>query len=388
MGPFNADLVAGKTDTGVAPGGGAPSGPSRRQFLAGGLGLAGALGLSGLLAACGSGAVPSSGGAGQAGAGSGTVELLGWSYFDVPTLNSAGVTAKWTPLAAAADLYTKTRRPGTFDLAMPASFQYQTMRDLNLIEPLDESRLPNLANLDPGLDMSWARGADGQLYGVPVDLFWSYVIWDKAQTVQPKTFRDLLTPELKGKVGLMDEPVTLFVLAGLTEGYDGKEITDERLDTIVGMLDQLRPQVGNLHPFGSGQELLARKEIALTIHALPPELGNARAAGVDADAAFFGSYATVDALSIVKGAKNPDAAYVYMNNFLTPTAQEAVTMVTGTAMSVAGGTSQAPDVRMFGGLANILKNSNMLGPVPAEGSGGVAGISEMARVWAQFKESL
>ncbi len=361
---------------------------SRRRFVAGGLGVAGALGLSGVLAACGSNpGSTATGNAGAAAAGTGNIDLLGWSYFNAPELDAAGVTATWTPLALATDLYTRTRQPGTFDVAMPGSFQLATMGDLGLVEPLDESRLPNLANVDPDLDLAWAR-RDGKLYAVPVDLYWSYAVWDKAQTAPVSTFEDLFRPELKGKVGIMDEPVTLFVLAGLLPDYNGQALTEQQLGEVEGMLQRLRPQIGSLYPFGSAPDLFGRREVAVTIHSLPPEVGNVRKAGIDAGAGFYGSYAAMDAWSIITGAKNPDAAYIYMNNSLTPVAQAAMTASTGTSPAVRGVQDQPADVVEFGGVANILQNSNFLEPIPTEGADGVVGNSEMSAAWTRFKESL
>ena len=90
------------------------------------------------------------------------------------------------------------------------------MMDLDRVEPLDESRLPNLANVAPLVSQheSWARGAGNKLYMSPLVLFWIYTIWNKQLTTAPKTFSDLLKPELKGKIGVLDDEVPLFILAG------------------------------------------------------------------------------------------------------------------------------------------------------------------------------
>lgn len=364
-------------------------GVSRRRFLAGGLGVAGALGVSGLLAACGSGSGSTTGAASGSGeSGSGTINLLGWTDYRAPEMDEAGVTANWTPLAASPDLYTKTRQAGTFDVAMPTSFLFGTMLDLDLVEPLDKSRLPNLPNIDPALDMSWAY-RDGQLYMTPLLVYWSYSIWDKTQTTQPTTFEDLFKPELAGKVGLLDDEITMSIIARLTGNYDGAPFTEQKLEEVADMLQRLRPQIGAIYPFGGSVDLLARKEIAVTVHSNLPEIRNVREAGVDAGAGFYGSYAGVDGLCIIKGSNNTDAAYTYLNHSLTAPVQLAVTEASGTAVTVKGADGQASDVvQEFGGVANILNSSLMLQPIPAEGSDGVAGFADMTTVWREFKESM
>jgi spermidine/putrescine transport system substrate-binding protein len=359
---------------------------SRRRFVAGGLGLAGALSLSSVLAACGTGtgssASPTSGGGGSA------INVLGWTDYRAPEMDAAGVTANWTPLAQSPDLYTKTRQAGTFDVGMPTSFLFGTMLDLDLVEPLDESRLPNLGNIDPAVDMSWAY-RDGKLYMTPLLVYWSYSIWDKTQTTQPRTFEDLFKPELAGKVGLLDDEITMSIIARLSGDYDGAPLTEQKLEEVAGMLKRLRPQIGAVYPFGSSVDLLARREIAVTVHSNLPEIRHVREAGVDAGAGFYGSYAGIDGLCIIKGANNTDAAYTYLNHSLTAPVQLSVTAASGTAVTVKGTDGQASDVvQEFGGVANILKNALVLKPIPAEGSDGVAGFADMSTVWREFKESM
>lgn len=271
---------------------------------------------------------------------------------------------------------------------MPTSFLFGTMLDLDIVEPLDESRLANIGNIDPALDMSWAY-RDGRLHAVPLLTFWSYAIWNKAQTSEPKTIADLMKPELKGKVGLLDDQVTLNIFAKLTGDYDGQPMTEQKFEEVLGILDRLRPQIGSVYSFGSSIDLFSRGEIAVTVHSNLPELRNVRAAGVDAGGAFFGSYAAVDGLCMIKGASNPDAVYAYLDHSLEPAVQAAVTSESETAVTVLGAEDMASDlVREFGGVSNILKNSLILAPIPAESSDGVVGFSEMSRAWQEFKESL
>ena len=90
----------------------ANSAMSRRQLLRAGMGVAGAFSASGLLAACGSSAPTSSSGGGAskgaASAGSGTINVIGWSDYDAPGLKAPNIKAKWTPLSYTPE---STRRP-------------------------------------------------------------------------------------------------------------------------------------------------------------------------------------------------------------------------------------------------------------------------------------
>ena len=56
------------------------------------------------------------------------------------------------------------------------------------------------------------------------------------------------------------------------------------------LLDQLKPQVQSVYPFGGSPSLFSRGEIAATVHSNLNEIDLVRKAGVDAGAGFFGSF--------------------------------------------------------------------------------------------------
>jgi len=356
--------------------------------------MAGALSLPGLLAACGSddsttatGSQGGETGAAASSTASGTVSVLGFANYDLPEFSTDDLKVKWTPLATTSELYTKTAQAGTFDIAQPADVTLATMVELGRLDPMDESRVPNFANLSPAItsDDSSYR-IDGKLYGVPMAYYFTYALYDKKQMAKPKVFEDMLAPELKGKIGLADD-IFIMLILGQLAGFNTGVFTEEQFDQIQKMLERLKPQVGTVYPFGADINLLARGEIAMTPHSFLNGIANARKAGIDADWAYFGSYGGLDIFAMVKGAKNPDGAYALIDHVLTDPVQTAMGDKTY-SHPVVTGAGESAATKEFGSLEEAVKNAPIVGAIPPEGSDGKVGFAEWSQVFQDFKASL
>ena len=380
----------------LGPDAGAPGLWSRRRLLTTGAGMAGALILPAWLAACGSddadGGSAATGGTTTGGAApaaaSGTVSVLGFSNYDLPEFSTDDVSVKWTPLATTSELYTKTAQAGTFDIAQPADVTLATMVDLGRLDPLDESRIPNFSKLAPEATAAESSfRINGELYGVPMAYYFVYTLYDKKQMAQPpKVYEDLLAPELKGKLGLADD-IFIVLILGQLAGFNTGVFTEEQLEQIQKMLNQLKPQVASVYAFGSEINLMARGEIAMTPHSFLNGIANAREAGIDAGWANFGSYGGLDIFTIVKGAKNPDAAYEVLNRSLDEAVQ--TTMADKTySHPVITGAGESEVTKEFGTLQEAVKNAPIVGAIPPKGSDGKVGFAEWSQVFEDFKASL
>lgn len=359
------------------------AGFSRRQLLRTGVGAAGAL----ALAACGTGG-SSTGAAAAHAAGTGNINVLGWGNYQVPALDTPGITTKWTELILTSELYTKTAQPGTFDIVNPSVMNVGTMVELNRVQPIDRSRVPNLANtIESFSGAKGLLGPDGNLYALPFQYYFSYSVWNNKQTTQPRTFEDLMRPELKGKLGLLDDSFTLVVI-GMLAGFNTGNFTEQQLEQIKGMLERLKPQVGSVYPFGGSVNLLARGEITMTIHSLADEIKLVREAGVDAGWAYFGSYGGLDTLALAKGAPNADAAYTYLDHMLSAPAQVGLSNTVFEVPVVKGVQDQiTTDIKSLGTLDEMLQRAPVLSSIPAKGSNGMVGFAEWAEVWDAYRAS-
>ena len=86
---------------------------------------------------------------------------------------------------------------GMMDVACVEAPNAYRLQALNLLEPIDESKVPNLKYVRPGL---------GSQYFVP-HIYSPQVLIYNPQTVKspPTTFADLLDPRFKGRIGFPTE---------------------------------------------------------------------------------------------------------------------------------------------------------------------------------------
>ena len=352
---------------------------SRRRLLQAGLGVAGALAVPGVLAR-----------AATASSNASSINVLMWNNYNVPGMKMPNVKATWTYMSVTQDLFTKTAQAGTFDVVNPASVDTVDMVKAGRLQPLDPSKIPNLSQIDPAVaaaQKNWAF-VGGKRYAVPLVYYHSYAIWNKKKTSQPKTFQDLLKPELKGKVGVSDDDFWIHVMGNLA-GFKGALYTHQQLDTIIKMFQKLKPQVGTVYPYGNEPEVLSRGTAWVTPNSLLSEIAAVRHAGVNAGAAFFGSYGANDALAIPKGAPNVDAAYAWINHALGATAQASLAAGAVNPVNAHVPKSKIPPaVTEFGPLSQQLKHAPIMTNLPATGSGKYVGLADWDSAWEQIKASL
>jgi spermidine/putrescine transport system substrate-binding protein len=352
---------------------------SRRQLLQTGMGVAGALAIPGVLASAAAASSKAS-----------SINVLMWNNYNVPGMKMPNVKATWTYMAATQDLFTKTAQAGTFDVVNPASVDTVDMVKAGRLQPLDASRIPNLSQVAPAMsapERNWAF-VGGKRYAVPLVYYHSYAIWNKKKTTQPKTFNDLLKPELKGKVGVSDDDFWIHVMGNLA-GFKGSLYTHQQLDTIIKMFQKLKPQVGVVYPYGNEPEVLSRGTAWVTPNSLLSEIAAVRHASVDAGAAFFGSYGANDALAIPTGAPNLNAAYAWINNALGVTAQASLAAGAVNPVNAHVPKSKIPQaVSEFGPLSQQLKHAPIMTNLPSTGSGKYVGLADWDSAWEQIKASL
>src|SRR5262249_53882583 len=75
----------------------------------------------------------------------------------------------------------------------------------DLVEAIDESRVPGIAEIFPEFLNVQPIRKDGKLYAVPFTWGTLSMIYDPAATAKPSSWTDALKAEVKGKVAMIDE---------------------------------------------------------------------------------------------------------------------------------------------------------------------------------------
>jgi spermidine/putrescine-binding protein len=316
------------------------AGHTRRSVLQGALGATAALALPGLLAACGGSkgsATASSAGGGAEEVG-GTLRYLGWQGEDfqellAPWMRRNGVTIEPSFIDNMSGIAAKYAAGGgsEFDIINFSSNGTQRLLGSGVpFMPLDLERVPNFAGVQKFFqDNESLQNEDGEIVAIPTAWGALGVSYDSKAVSAPAAWGDLLEPEFKGKITVIDDPSTAFGLAAPILGYNGGEMTQDQFGEVRGYLEKVVAQAKKLTPsFGDMATLLASGEVIAawggysSIDAFAAEAGNSdirtQIELSDGSASFTECYA------IPEDGQNAATAYAMIDALLEPKSNAAV----------------------------------------------------------------
>jgi spermidine/putrescine-binding protein len=218
---------------------------------------AAALGLSAsalsVLAACGGDAKSSASGStkgvklGDLGTVGGALQVITYAGYEggdaiKPWLKETGVSEKLTPINNQDDVTTKLRSPAgkTADAAQLGVAQVKQYQQLGLAYPLQPEWLPNAKHVHPYfLDLT--KDADGALTAVPF-------VWgalgcnhDPKRIATIESWQELADPKLKGRVAMIDDPVSTIQTGALAVGIrEPQKMTRDQLEEVKAFLAKVK----------------------------------------------------------------------------------------------------------------------------------------------------
>ena len=255
----------------------------------------------------------------------GEVVVYNWSeYIPQDVLDNftkeTGIKVVYSTFEANEAMYAKVKllQGKGYDVVVPSSYFVEQMHKEKLLAPLDKSKLPNLANLDPKT-LNQAYDPDN-VYSVPY--MWGTVgIGYNTKHIPAGSvtkWADLLRPEYKGKVILTDDLRDAFAIALKASGGSLNSADESNIKTAYEFLKQLKSSVrifdvtaikqaliGEevwIGPIWSGDFLVAQEESPNLAFAFPEE----------------GVILWVDCFAIPKGSKNVENAHIFINYMLRP----------------------------------------------------------------------
>jgi len=314
---------------------------TRRRFLqrAGALGV-GALALPGLLAGCGdddesatTGTAETTGGPAEVPAASGRLDYLSWEGYDIPDALKAWKTAnkievKTNYIANHDDIQAKIKAAGSaggFDITTYYQGYKPLYAQLKILKPIDESKLPNLGNLDEfwGKDLGnfWVD-PDGTRTGVP----WTWtalgISYDEAKIEAPASNYDLLDAKFKGKVAVVDDPTGAWAMGTHILGMKPDEVRKADLAKVNDFLSQIIAQSSGVSPsFGDVTTKLTSGDAVVAFQgwsAVNKFAADAGTKTIKWTLPKEGGFTACDCWAIASTADNDDAVYSWMNETLKP----------------------------------------------------------------------
>jgi spermidine/putrescine transport system substrate-binding protein len=219
------------------------------------------------------------------------------------------------------EAFTKLRtNPGYYDIIDLSTSYTLNAADEGLVQPIDASKLGNFKDLYPDFRDSPQLTREGKVYGVAWIWGGTAVAYDTEVFPSPPTSLDVLwDPKHAGKICWRDDPEDAVRFAAMALGQNPDKPQD--LPAIREKLRALKPQI---KAFWKSEDewlkLVAAKQCVLsTIWTTSVEKAHFV---YNLPVSFFvpkeGAIAARDALSMVTGAPNPDAAYAFIDYMISP----------------------------------------------------------------------
>jgi len=201
-----------------------------------------------------------------------------------------------------------------YDVIHPSDYMINVLAREDILQTLDQNKLPNMKNLDPELLKAYG---DTTNYVVPYQMGTQAIVYNsKTVPNPPASWADLWSPEYEGRMVAVDDSRVLIGAALLTLGYDINTKDPEQLKQAKEKLIELMPNIKvfdsdspktsliagdvDLGVVWNGEAFLAQRENPDFQYAFPKE----------------GSIIFYDGMGLPKSAPHPDAAYAWLNYIL------------------------------------------------------------------------
>jgi spermidine/putrescine-binding protein len=317
---------------------------------------------------------------------SGTLNVLGSQSYESHENDPKGLTVKWGYNTTNEQIITKTTQPGTFDVVIIYQGEIDQLRKLDRIVPIDPTKIPNYAKLGPFFRNAPVTHRDGQLYAVPYHWGYGYCEYNKDKVAPPTTYKDLLSPKLKKKVGLPDDPYAVIsnwaVFAGMPKPNN---LNKTQFAKVMKLLHDFKPQVLTIHQYGEEAQLFGRGDIYVGLPEYSSSVIESNKAGANNAFTTLGAWSYVDCFMILKTAKNPAGAYAYINHALTPAAELASTKKSQAFPVLDSAITALPKALRYKTASDVLKKAPLLPGVTVETGGSDVPFQDWVKAWEQFK---
>jgi spermidine/putrescine transport system substrate-binding protein len=333
----------------------------------------------------------------------GAVSMFGWQDYDAGLrvgdfLKRENIEVSFTPIGNNDEIISRLSAGGAgqIDIVTPYMGYIPFMVAAELLEPIDESLVPNLAKVPEVFRNDSNVIVNGTRYSVPFTWGSGPMAYDPAVIkTAPESWMDVFKPEYKGKVGMMDDPIGNQMLAAIlaTDAKVPTLLTPEQLDQATEFLiklkkDQLRQLAVS---WGELANALARNEVAITFSGGEFLKKFAGDAGKKIEFTYpkEGTFAWLDSYCIAKGAPNREAAHKCANQALDVEGQVAFGEKTFQAIVVPEAIAKLqPSTRElypYDNLGEFQMKAKFFPMPPLEPDGKHASYSDWQAAYQKFK---
>jgi len=202
---------------------------------------------------------------------------------------------------------------GTIDIVTPYMGYIPMMVAADILQPIDESKVPNLNKIHPFFKDDPNIIVDGVRYGVPFTWGCAPMMYNtQVISSAPESWADLFKPEYTGKVGMMDDPLGNIMLGAVvaTDAEVATSLTKKQLDDTIKYLISVKKIARLMTPsWGDLADAMARGDVVITFsgwETLKKFCADKGAGHIDYVYPKEGTFAWLDTFSIAKDAPNAD----------------------------------------------------------------------------------
>jgi spermidine/putrescine-binding protein len=332
----------------------------------------------------------------------GELSFLSWEGYDLPDiitpwLDENGITLTPTYLGDHNEIQAKLLASGGnagFDIITYYQGYSDFYRQLEILSPLDEERIPNLSTMFPFFSSDvgnyWVD-TEGVRTGVPWTWQLNGLAYDEAEVPALDSYRELLDSQYTGRVGIANDPIGGIQLVAQTLGYDYTEIPKDAVPELQDFLVQLFGQAKTVSPtFGDATSLIVAGDVFFVFPGWAAIQKFAADAGKDTVRTVIptegGGQLSTDAWAIPPGADNVDAAYGWINETLVPEIQAAAaeSLVAGVVVEDAVPLLSPEAVAVLPYYDNLEESiSSQLSGLPPQESDEYVTFQESIDIWTE-----
>jgi spermidine/putrescine transport system substrate-binding protein len=349
------------------------------------------------------GAIVAAGSTSRDASAAGAVSIFGWQDYDAGLrvgdfLQREGIEVSFTPIGNNDEIISRLSAGGAgqIDIVTPYMGYIPFMVAAELLEPIDESLVPNLANVPEVFRNDSNIIVNGTRYAVPFTWGSGPMAYDPAVIpTAPESWLDIFKPEYKGKVGMMDDPIGNQMLAAIlaTDAEVPTMLTAEQLDQATEFLIKLKKDAVRQLAVSWGElaNALARNEVVITFSGGEFLKKFAADAGKQIEFTYpkEGTFAWLDSYCIAKGAPNIEAAHKCANQAIDVEGQVAFGEKTFQAIVVREAVDQLqPSTRSlypYDNLAEFEQKAKFFPMPPLEPDGKHASYTDWQAAYQKFK---
>lgn len=287
---------------------------------------------------------------------------------------------------------------GSIDIVTPYMGYVPLMVVADMLEPIDENKVPNLDNVLPVFRNDPNIAIDGQLYAVPFTWGAAPMLYDPAffSASKPTAWRDLEKPELEGKFGFSDDPIGNITIAAIvaTDAKVATQLTEDQLKQAIDYLVMLKAKARLVATsWGELADALARDEIVATFSGWETMKKFAADKGKVVEYTYpeEGTFAWLDNVCIVKDAPNLDADLKLANLVLSNESQRLVgeEMLQGIVSQPAidALSPEAASLYPYGDMQGFGDQATFFPFPPLEDTDGLTSIGRWNEEYERFKSA-